>query len=307
MRVAKETFKDTLLHDKNDWIRSKLTNVSASDANQFWSSYKRLFGDKKTNHIGNLMKDDHLYTREEEKEQLLFDTFFNSDSLSNPNYDSAFAEDISEEYANVLQSCTETAHQSQEESQQDLLNSIITSAELESAIHGLKTQGKCSDGDSVNPIMLKFLGPVAKHSLLVAFNRCLSSGNWAWTHSEVCFIRKPDKNSYLDPGSYRPITISSYLGKLLERILEKRLRTFYDLPNIFDETQEGFCPNRSTSRYLYRLLSKLNEAKQKRMNAVILFIDSSKAFDSVWVEGLIVKLNRKGVTGNFLLLLNNFL
>ena len=304
LRVAKEDFKDALLHEKNEWIRDKLTDVSAADANLFWSSYKRLFGDKKSCHIGNLLQNDHLYSTEEDKEELLFNTFFNSDGLGNPDYDSSFAEVISDEYSHLFQSNAESASTPREESP---LNADITSFELDLAIHELKTEGKCSDADAMNPAILKHLGTVAKQSLQKVFNWCMKTGNWPWTHSEVCFIRKPDKSSYMDPGSYRPITISSYIGKLLEKVLEKRLRKFYDLPDILDETQEGFCPNRSTSRYLYKLVSKLNEAKRKKLQAVILFIDFSKAFDSVWVKGLIVKLHRSGVSGNFLQLLNSFL
>ena len=189
----------------------------------------------------------------------------------------------------------------------EILNRPVEHLELQNAIGEIKAEGKCSDASSVNPIMLKHLGSTARDLLIKAFNWCLATGEWAWTHAEVCFIRKPEKSSYLDPSSYRPITISSYIGKLLEKIVEKRLRFFYELTDLFDETQEGFCPNRSTSRYLYKLISKLSEAKRKKLNAMVLFIDFSKAFDSVCVKGLLVKLHRNGVVGNILHLLKNFL
>ena len=133
------------------------------------------------------------------------------------------------------------------------------------------------------------------------------TGNWIWDTSRVSFIKKSDKETYMKPGSFRPITVSSYIGKGLERIIERRLRKFCDTFNVLDEEQEGFRPERSTNRYLYKLISSLHEAKQKRLNAILLCIDLEKAFDSVWIPALIVKLNRIGIEGPVLDLINNFL
>ena len=232
------------------------------------------------------MVNDDLYKTDDQKEELLFKTFFDSESLNSDDYDSTHADLVEDEYETIFsRPVRNLSNDPLSSGYGDLLNQPVREEELQNAILGVKTEGKCSDAESVNPVMMTHLGPIAKDLLIRAFNWCLATGEWIWTHSEVCFIRKPDKNSYLDPGSYRPITISSYIGKLLEKIIEKRLRGFYEITELFDETQEGFCPNRSTSRYLYKLMSQLNEAKRKKLNAMILFIDFSKAFDSVWARG----------------------
>ena len=74
-----------------------------------------------------------------------------------------------------------------------------------------------------HPGMWNHIGPIAFHYLVTLFNVCLEQGIWPWSDSHVIFIRKTGKPSYVKPGTYRPITISSYIGKLLEKILSKRI------------------------------------------------------------------------------------
>ena len=50
-------------------------------------------------------------------------------------------------------------------------------------------------------------------------------------------------------SAYRPISVSSYVGKLLEKILEKRIRIHCEIEGVLDEEQEGFRAQRNTSRY----------------------------------------------------------
>ena len=99
----------------------------------------------------------------------------------------------------------------------------------------------------------------------------------------------------MKPGAYRPITVASYIGKQLERILETRLRHFCKEHDVLDESQEGFREQHSTNRYLYKLMLTLHEAKRRKLNAIILFLDFEKAFDSVCLPMLIVKLYNLGI------------
>ena len=123
----------------------------------------------------------------------------------------------------------------------------------------------------------------------------------------ITFIRKQDKDTYLSASSYQPLTISTYFGKILERVLEKRLLLFCREHNIIDEAQEGFLPQKNTTRYLYRMLATLSEAKRRRLQAIVLLIDFEKAFDSVPISCMLSKLHKHGVDGKFLKLISSFL
>ena len=328
LREKKEEFKKLLTSEKNGWIREKLSNLNPADSKEFWKRYKRLFNDQKSTYIGNLQKDSIMYTTEKEKERILFNEFFSGDHLDGYNFDSNFHDQIKKCYDTIiaskmtLKSDTTAIVQTSlkgcgiksinnsntaSNTSDDELNLDITLEEVEEALQRQKANGKTTDGYEVNPVMLKHLGPLAKKLLLNVCNLSLRTGHWHWSKQDVCFLKKPGKASYLDPGAYRPICISSYIGKILEKVLEKRLRKHCEMFSILDDPQEGFCPKRSTTRYLFKLLANLEETKKRKLTSMVLLLDFQKAFDSVWIPGLITKLYNYGVTGQFLSLINSFL
>ena len=106
-------------------------------------------------------------------------------------------------------------------------------------------------------------------------------------------------SKYAASSSYRPLTSSGLVGKLFERMINKRLPTFFTSRKTFDEEQEGLREKRSTVRFLYRMQLELEDIQRKKP-AVSLNIDLEKAVDSVWIDGLLYKLQNIGITGNLL-------
>ena len=98
------------------------------------------------------------------------------------------------------------------------------------------------------------------------------------------------------PNSYRPITLSSIISKLLERICKHRIEYILNENNSYDSSQEGFISSRSTTRYLYRLVNEIKSINNNQFGILIL-CDFSHAFDNVWIEGLILKLFNIGIKG----------
>ena len=326
LRQKKEEFKSLLIKEKNDWIKEKLTNINVADSVTFWKRYKSLFGNVQSNLIGNLVCNNIIHTKDTEKEQILYNTFFSGKHLENNTFDKNFEGKITAVYdeligKNLQQNSESTKHihrifrdtgvkillKDSDKLSEEILNREVTDTEIRESISKQKSNGKCSDSYQVNPVMLKHFGVNARSTLKRIFNLSLQNGQWGWRDSEVCFLKKEGKDSYLNPGSYRPICISSYIGKIFERIIESRIRSHCDFFEILDIEQEGFCPQRSTTRYLFKLMANLNEAKAKKLTSMILLIDFQKAFDSVWIPGLITKLYSYGITGNILKVVNDFL
>ena len=83
------------------------------------------------------------------------------------------------------------------------------------------------------------------------------------SENEVIFIPKSGKDSYLKTSSYRPITKSSYVGKLLERILKKRIMHYLHSNDLDDVRQEGFRKRKSTARYITDLINNIQLAPQQ--------------------------------------------
>ena len=117
----------------------------------------------------------------------------------------------------------------------------------------IKYNGKSVDNCNFDPTMFLHLGNEAKTVLKKLFNLCLSTKKWVWEAAEVIFLRKPGKESYAKPGSYRPICITPYIGKLFEAIIAVRLEALLLKTNHVDPDQEGFSKQKNTIRYLNRL------------------------------------------------------
>ena len=155
--------------------------------------------------------------------------------------------------------------------------------------------------------MIKHLGEKVLKYICKIFNLCMSKRKWVWKSSDVIFLKKPGKDTYSKPGSYRPISITSYIGKLLERILANRIENFLSVKNLHDPYQEGFSKGKNSIRYLNRLNLGIHADKTHDLTILCLFIDFEKAFDSVWVKGLIYKLAKINIKGNILNVIKDFL
>ena len=183
----------------------------------------------------------------------------------------------------------------------------ILEQEVRSTIKDNKSAAGSFDNCKVYPLMLKHLDSEAIYALTRLFNLCLRNGKWLWNSLNIVFFKKEGKDSCSKPGSYRPISISSYIGKLFEKILVRRLDQYLLKVGIIDANQEGFSKGRSTVRYLHRLTAGIKGDMRKRLTILCLFVDFEKAFDSVWKKGLVVKLWKVGVHGCYLKTIHSFL
>ena len=110
-----------------------------------------------------------------------------------------------------------------------------------------------------------------------------------------------------DPDKYRPISLLSCLGKLIERVIKNRLNKFLEDSKILVKQQSGFRNNKGTADNLLFFTQKISETLNKGKKACGIFFDISKAFDKVWHKGLIYKLIKMRVPSYILKYLIDFL
>ena len=183
---------------------------------------------------------------------------------------------------------------------------MISTEEIEDYIKNLDTT-KASGPDIISAKMLKEAGSSIAPSLLKLFTLSINKSVFPcqWKKANVTPLFKKDDPSLLN--NYRPISLLSLVGKLLERVIFKHVYNYLLDNNIITVKQSGFKPGDSSScqlSHLYHLFCKaLDDKKEVR----IVFCDISKAFDRVWHNGLIYKLKKIGISGKLLKWFENYL
>ena len=100
-------------------------------------------------------------------------------------------------------------------------------------------------------------------------------------------------------GNYRGIALGSCVAKVFTRLLTKRLGEYAE-DQILTEAQGGFRAKRSCSDQILILRGVCELRRKKRRGTYLAFLDVSKAYDTVWREGLWEKMRSYGVAEKFI-------
>ena len=107
--------------------------------------------------------------------------------------------------------------------------------------------------------------------------------------------------------NYRPISTLPIFGKIFEKIIYSRLYEFLTSQNILHDKQFGFRENHSTSHAINYTIHQINKAYKNKEHVLGIFIDLSKAFDTIDHQILLSKLSNYGIRANIYSLLSSYL
>ena len=262
-------------------IFSKLDNMYDKDPESYWKLIKDLEDD--------IDKPDMSSRIPGEKWVTHFSKLFSikSDFVRQNEYYSSLLNNIDSEHCNISS-----------------LNVPITDKEIAFAVKGLKNN-KSAGPDGIKNEMLKYGLTYLLPCLNKLFNMLLSKGCYPsdWKVGILKPIFKsgdPD-----DPSNYRGISLTSCVAKLFNSILNNRLQSYLDEHGIIHNVQIGFQPKARTSDHMFVLRTIIEKFISCRSKLFTCFVDFSRAFDTILHSTLIVKMNKIGINGHFLSVLND--
>ena len=134
--------------------------------------------------------------------------------------------------------------------------------------------------------------------LLLIFSDSLSHGviPKSWERAAIIPIYKSGDKTV--PSNYRPISLTSVICKVLERIIRKQVFSFLDQKGCLNSTQHGFRPGRSYLSALLDVFDNIMHMLDSNSSVDMVYLDFSKASDKVDHGILLHKLRAVEITGN---------
>ena len=154
-------------------------------------------------------------------------------------------------------------------------------------------RNKANDIYKIKPTILKDLTPFLSPILTDLFNRTIDENEYPDSLKITKGIELYKKGDKTLPENYRPISLLPIIAKLLDTIINQQLMKHLTDNNIISPTQYAFRPNSSCTLALQTIIDKITSHANKRNPTLAVYVDLSKAYDTISHEKLIDKLKNE--------------
>ena len=178
-----------------------------------------------------------------------------------------------------------------------LTNIEINETKIKKTIDKLKAS-KSQGPDQIHPKLIKECKDSLTKPLEILFKKSMENSQIPkiWKQGNVTAIFKNGKKTKAE--NYRPISLTSVPGKLLERLIRDEIVKQMEVNNLFSAAQHGFVTGKSCStQFILELMEELTEALDSNEDVNIIYLDFAKAFDKVPHKRLLKKLWGYGIRG----------
>lgn len=294
-RNIKETFDEQKkIEIQGSWNEKTSSLSMEKDTGKLWNLTKLLSEDTGSTHSRTVIEEDGKHHSGKQAANILADFYSESSTTTLP---AARVKEVQKEIKEKLKHPSPSLP----------MMTAFSIAELNTAIRKLNTR-KAPGKDGILNDFIKKLGPTARQKLLLIINQSWNSSKFPdrWREAVIIPIRKKNKEK-TKTSSYRPISLLSCIGKVMERMVNTRLLKHLEENHLLSNTQSAYRKNRSTEDQLVYLAQEIENAFQDKKKVLSVFVDLTRAFDKVWKTGLLLKLLNKKVEGKMYHWIQDFL
>ncbi|XP_069618598.1 uncharacterized protein [Ranitomeya imitator] len=182
----------------------------------------------------------------------------------------------------------------------------LTQEEVRNRLNKIKID-KSPGPDGIHPRVLRELSNVIDKPLFLIFSDSIATGSVPqdWRIANVVPIFK--KGSKSEPGNYRPVSLTSIVGKIFEGFLRDVILDYLNENNCLTPYQHGFMRNRSCQTNLISFYEEVSYRLDHGESLDVVYLDFSKAFDTVPHKRLVHKMRMLGLGENVCKWVSNWL
>ena len=141
---------------------------------------------------------------------------------------------------------------------------------------------KSAGPNGLKPIVMKHFGPKAIGCITKLFQAIYSTGYipTEWRKSRVVFIPKPQKSDYGDVGSFRPFSLTQFVFKTMERVIEWSLMEHANDYGKISNMQHAYSGTKGTDTALSTLVNMIESLTRDKF-CLVISVDIKGAFDNL--------------------------
>jgi hypothetical protein len=184
---------------------------------------------------------------------------------------------------------------------------LVTEEMVMKHLNGMKSN-KAAGTDGLGSTFLKEVRIALSVPLCLLLQKSLDKGELPvqWKEANVTAIYKK-KGKKSDPGNYRPVSLTSQLGKLCEKVIRDALVDHLEKNGLIRDSQHGFRKQKSCLTNLLEFLDEVVSYVDQGIPVDVIYLDFAKAFDKVPHKRLIFKLRKMKVDGGVVSWIENWL
>ncbi|KJZ69369.1 hypothetical protein HIM_11230 [Hirsutella minnesotensis 3608] len=172
----------------------------------------------------------------------------------------------------------------------------LTLGEIEEKVMTAKPW-KAPGGDELPTAVWRQLWPVAKDRIFALFDASLRDGvvPRQWKNAKIVPLKKPHKDDYTVAKAWRPISLLSTLGKILEAVVAERISYAVETYGLLPANHFGARKRRSAEQALLLLQEQVYKAWRNHKVLSLISFDVTGAYNGVCKERLLERMKARGI------------